>query len=141
MLVLMLSLLLAGAQAPARAPRPAPAQPAPPQRPPAPTTSGRQPLFTSPLPLADMQNKQAVLDTTYGTIVLDLLPDAAPNHVGFFITRAREHAFDGTTFFRVIPLGIIQGGDPLSKDPAQAAKYGTGGLRQLRFEANAEKPT
>ena len=36
-------------------------------------------------------------------------------------------------------MGIIQGGDPLSKDPAQAARYGTGGLGELRFEANAEK--
>src|SRR5262249_22642130 len=34
-----------------------------------------------------------------------------------------------------------QGGDPLSKDPAQLAKYGTGGLGKLRFEANAEKHT
>ena len=38
-------------------------------------------------------------------------------------------------------MGIIQGGDPLSKDPAQAAKYGTGGLGVLRFEANSEKHT
>ena len=49
--------------------------------------------------------------------------------------------YDGTTFHRVIAMGIIQGGDPLSKDPAQAAKYGTGGLGVLRFEANAEKHT
>ena len=38
-------------------------------------------------------------------------------------------------------MGIIQGGDPLSKDPAQQAKYGTGGLGVLRFEPNAEKHT
>jgi len=38
-------------------------------------------------------------------------------------------------------MGIIQGGDPLSKDPALAAKYGTGGLGVLRFEANNEKHT
>ena len=38
-------------------------------------------------------------------------------------------------------MGIIQGGDPLSKDPAQSAKYGTGGLNALRFEPNAEKHT
>jgi peptidyl-prolyl cis-trans isomerase B (cyclophilin B) len=38
-------------------------------------------------------------------------------------------------------MGIIQGGDPLSKDPAQAAKYGTGGLGVLRFEENTEKHT
>jgi peptidyl-prolyl cis-trans isomerase B (cyclophilin B) len=100
-----------------------------------------QTFFTSTLAPAEIQQKQAVLDTTYGTIVLDLLADAAPTHVAHFITRAREGAYDGTTFHRVIPMGIIQGGDPLSKDPAQAAKYGTGGLNALRFEPNGEKHT
>jgi peptidyl-prolyl cis-trans isomerase B (cyclophilin B) len=100
-----------------------------------------QTFFTSMLPATDLQNKQAVLDTTHGTIVLDLLPAAAPNHVAHFITRAREGAYDGTTFHRVISMGIIQGGDPLSKDPKLAAKYGTGGLGVLRFEGNAEKHT
>jgi peptidyl-prolyl cis-trans isomerase B (cyclophilin B) len=98
-----------------------------------------QTFFVSTLPPADLQNKQAVLETTHGTIVLDLLPDAAPNHVAHFVTRAREGAYDGTTFHRVIAMGIIQGGDPISKDPAQAAKYGTGGLNELRFEPNSEK--
>ena len=93
------------------------------------------------LPPADIQNKQAVLETTHGTIVLDLLADAAPNHVAHFIVRAREGAYDGTTFHRLIAMGIIQGGDPLSKDPAATARYGTGGLNALRFEPNAEKMT
>src|SRR5688572_11352078 len=101
----------------------------------------RDTFFTSKLPPSELQGKQAVLETTYGTIVLDLLGDAAPTHVAHFITRAREGAYDGTTFHRVIAMGIVQGGDPLSKDPAQAAKYGQGGLGVLRFEANAEKHT
>jgi peptidyl-prolyl cis-trans isomerase B (cyclophilin B) len=100
-----------------------------------------QSFFTSTLPPAELQNKQAVLETTYGTIVLDLLAEAAPNHVAHFITRVREGAYDGTAFHRVIAMGIVQGGDPLSKDPAQQARYGTGGLGVLRFEANAEKHT
>ena len=100
-----------------------------------------QSFFTSALPPAELQNKQVVLETRYGTIVLDLLADAAPNHVAHFITRVREGAYDGTAFHRVIAMGIVQGGDPLSKDPAQQAKYGTGGLGVLRFEANAEKHT
>jgi peptidyl-prolyl cis-trans isomerase B (cyclophilin B) len=100
-----------------------------------------QPFFTSTLPAAELQNKQAVLETTYGTLVLDLLADAAPNHVAHFITRVREGAYDHTMFHRVIAMGIIQGGDPLSKDPTQQAKYGTGGLGVLRFEPNAEKHT
>jgi peptidyl-prolyl cis-trans isomerase B (cyclophilin B) len=106
---------------------------------PAPPTS--RTFFTSTLPESELRNKQAVLDTSLGTIVIDLLPAAAPTHVAHFIARAREGAYDGTTFHRVVSMGIIQGGDPLSKDPAQAAKYGTGGLRVLRFEANSEKHT
>jgi peptidyl-prolyl cis-trans isomerase B (cyclophilin B) len=100
-----------------------------------------QTFFTSKLPLEEMQNKQAVLDTSYGTIVMDLLPEAAPNHVAHFITRIREGAYDGTIFHQVIPRGIILGGDPLSKDPTQQAKYGQGGLNMLRFEASTQKQT
>ena len=95
--------------------------------------------FVSTLSPAEIQNKQAVIETPMGTIVLDLLADAAPNHVAHFITRAREGAYDGTIFHRVIQNGIIQGGDPLSKDPAQSARYGTGGMRELRFERNTEQ--
>ncbi|MSO83730.1 MAG: peptidylprolyl isomerase, partial [Acidobacteria bacterium] len=101
----------------------------------------QQALFISTLPAAELQNKQAVLETSAGTIVLDLLADAAPTHVAHFITRVREGAYDGTTFHRVIAMGIIQGGDPISKDPAQQAKYGTGGLGVLRFEPSSEKHT
>ena len=100
-----------------------------------------QTFFTSTLPPAELQNKQAVLETSFGTIVLDLLADAAPNHVAYFITQVRAGAYDGTVFHRVIAMGIIQGGDPLSKDPAEKPKYGTGGLNRLRFEANSDKHT
>jgi len=129
MLTWLMLLLLAAPQAP-RAPAPKPAG-----------TPPRDPFFTSTLPASEIRNKQAVLETTHGTIVLDLLADAAPTHVAHFITRAREGAYNGTTFHRVIAMGIIQGGDPLSKDPAMAAKYGSGGLGVLRFEPNAEKHT
>jgi len=98
-------------------------------------------FFTSSLPASELQNKQAVVETSMGTIVLDLLADAAPQHVAHFITRAREGAYDGTVFHRVIAMGIVQGGDPLSKDPALKDKYGTGGLNRLRFEPNGEKHT
>ena len=124
-MLLLLLVLFAGVQG-TQPQRPAPA---------------RDTFFTSTLPASELRNKQAVLDTAYGTIVLDLLADAAPNHVAHFITRARERAYDGTVFHRVISMAIVQGGDPLSKDPSQAARYGTGGLRELRFEPNSEKHT
>jgi peptidyl-prolyl cis-trans isomerase B (cyclophilin B) len=88
-----------------------------------------------------MTGKQAVVRTSLGTFVIQLLPQAAPNHVGYFIKQARDHVYDGTVFHRVIRYGIIQGGDPLSKDPAKTAQYGTGGLGVLRAEIGAEKHT
>jgi peptidyl-prolyl cis-trans isomerase B (cyclophilin B) len=88
-----------------------------------------------------MSGKQAVVRTTAGIIVIDLRPDLAPNHVGYFMKLAREGAFDSTIFHRVIRLAIIQGGDPLSKDPAMAKLYGTGGLGMLKAEFTAEPLT
>ena len=134
--LLALLLLLSPAADQARGQRGRPPAPAP-----APTRPAAPVFFTSNLPLSEMQNKQAVIETSLGTIVLDLLPEAAPNHVAHFITKAREGAYDGTTFHRMISLGIIQGGDPLSKDPAATARYGSGGLKELRFEANSERHT
>ena len=97
--------------------------------------------FTTPLAAAEMTNKQAVVNTSAGTIVIDLRPDLAPNHVGYFIKLAREHAYDGTTFHRVIRMAIVQGGDPLSKDPAKSTQYGTGGLGMVKAELSGEPAT
>jgi peptidyl-prolyl cis-trans isomerase B (cyclophilin B) len=77
---------------------------------------------------------EAVVETPKGSFTIRLLPDVAPNHVGLFVKTARSGGYDGTTFHRVIMGGIIQGGDPLSKDPARASQYGTGGLGLLRAE-------
>jgi len=97
--------------------------------------------FTTTLTMQEMTAKQAVVNTSAGAFVIDLRPDLAPNHVGYFIKLAREGAFNGTLFHRVIRLGIIQGGDPLSKDPAKAKLYGTGGLGVLKAEFSAERAT
>jgi peptidyl-prolyl cis-trans isomerase B (cyclophilin B) len=85
--------------------------------------------------------KQAVIETSAGTIVMDLLADKAPNHVALFIKTAQSGGYDGTTFFRMIKYGIIQGGDPLTRDAGARAKYGTGGLNLLKPEMNDEKQT
>jgi cyclophilin family peptidyl-prolyl cis-trans isomerase len=101
---------------------------------------GKEP-FTTPLSVAEMTGKQAVVNTTAGAFVIDLRPDLAPNHVGHFIKLAREGAYDGTIVHRVLRHGIIQAGDPLSKDPAKASLYGTGGLGLLRAEFSQEPAT
>ncbi len=94
--------------------------------------------FKASIPAAEMANKQAVVETTAGTFVIDLRPDLAPNHVAYFMKLAGANAYAGTTFHRVIRGGIIQGGDPISKDPAKRSQYGTGGLGVLKAELSGE---
>ncbi|MGH9204448.1 MAG: peptidylprolyl isomerase, partial [Vicinamibacterales bacterium] len=90
---------------------------------------------------AQSQPQQAVLETAQGSIVLDLLSDYAPQHVALFVKTAKAGDYDGTTFFRLIRYGIIQGGDPLTKDPAARARYGSGGLNQVKAGKTDEKHT
>ena len=132
-----LALLMALA-APAMAGAQAPARPAPAARPAAPAAP--EP-FRTPLSLDEMRGKQAVLTTPLGEIVIDLLPEHAPNHVGLFIKTAQDGGLIGTTFHRVVRQGIVQGGDPLTRDPATRAKAGTGGLNLVAQEGLTEKHT
>src|SRR5688572_24080647 len=81
---------------------------------------------------------KARVETTHGAFVIRLRPDIAPRHVRHFVKVARAGGFDGTVFHRIVPRGIIQGGDPLSKDPKKKALYGTGGLGLLKAEFSSE---
>lgn len=85
--------------------------------------------------------KQAVVETTAGTFVIDLAIDAAPNQSAHFMKMAADGAYDGTIFHRVVKYGMVQGGDPLTKDPEKRAVYGTGGLNAVKAEARAPKMT
>jgi peptidyl-prolyl cis-trans isomerase B (cyclophilin B) len=77
---------------------------------------------------------EAVIETPKGAFTIRLLPEVAPKHAALFVKTAKAGGYDGTTFHRVIMGGIIQGGDPLTKDPAKASQYGTGGLGLLKAE-------
>ena len=73
-----------------------------------------------------MTDTTAVIDTKFGKIELKFFPELAPNHVNNFIDLAKNGFYDGTTFHRVIPGFMIQGGDPNTKDPDRK-KHGMGG--------------
>ena len=68
----------------------------------------------------------AVIKTNQGTMVLEFWSDVAPKHVENFKTLAKKGFYDGTCFHRVIKGFMIQGGDPLTKDDANQARWGTG---------------
>lgn len=70
---------------------------------------------------------RAILKTKFGEMEIVLFPDLAPKHVESFVKLAKSGFFNGTIFHRVIPGFMIQGGDPLTKDPSNRSKYGTGG--------------
>ena len=76
-------------------------------------------------PVADSQ--VVVIETAdYGRIVMELYPNIAPQHVERFKRLITEKFYDGTAIHRIDPdLGIIQGGDPLTKT-GSTAMWGTG---------------
>ncbi len=138
-LLTIVLMVAAGAEADQPPSRPRPAAPA---KPAVRTTTPTAPtLFVTPLTVDQMRGKQAVLSTALGDIVIDLLPEHAPNHVGLFIKTAQDGGLTGTTFHRVVRQGVVQGGDPFTKDPAMRAAIGTGGLNLVAAEGVGEKHT
>ncbi len=69
---------------------------------------------------------QATVETNFGNIVFELLPNYAPETVRNFIKLAKSNFYDGTLFHRVIPGFMVQGGDPNTKKPDKS-KWGMGG--------------
>src|SRR5947209_18457153 len=70
--------------------------------------------YSSPPPMTIDTSKKfsATLDTSKGTVVVDLFAKDAPKTVNNFVFLAREGFYDGTQFHRVIADFMIQGGDP-----------------------------
>ncbi|MDH5643474.1 MAG: peptidylprolyl isomerase [Gemmatimonadota bacterium] len=61
-----------------------------------------------------------------GEIVIRFFSNVAPRHVDNFVKLSQEGFYNGTTFHRVIPGFMIQGGDPNSKNPDRSM-HGMGG--------------
>jgi len=78
----------------------------------------------------------------YGEIRFVLLAEKAPRHVASFKSLTTAHFYDGTTFHRVIPSFLIQGGDPNSKDadPRNDGFGGPGYSLQAEFNDVAHRP-
>ncbi|MEO6036520.1 MAG: peptidylprolyl isomerase [Verrucomicrobiota bacterium] len=71
-------------------------------------------------------NELAVIQTTEGEMVVEFWTDVAPKTVENFKKLAKDGFYDGTAFHRVIKGFMIQGGDPLTKNAKDEARWGTG---------------
>ncbi|MBL8158725.1 peptidylprolyl isomerase [bacterium] len=90
--------------------------------------AGTQPVTSTSTTSTNIQKAmQATLHTNQGDITIEFLGTDAPNTVANFTKLAQEGFYNGTKFHRVIKGFMIQGGDPLSKDEAMQARWGTGG--------------
>jgi cyclophilin family peptidyl-prolyl cis-trans isomerase len=103
----------------------------PPRKKNAPLPGAEQPLVS----LEEAASLEAVITTDLGVIRFEFFPDKATKHVQAFVKNARAGFYDGSAFHRAVHLGVIQGGDPLLKDPkTPRARWGTGALNQLPDE-------
>jgi len=91
--------------------------------------------------LSFAQSEQfVILETTLGNIVIEFFPEDAPKTVDNFLNLAESGFYDGVIFHRIIKDFMIQGGDPLSKDPELKSKWGTGDAGQnIEAEFNTIK--
>src|ERR1700732_3858760 len=78
-------------------------------------------------PMDSKTNEVAVIKTSEGEMVVQFWTHAAPNTIENFKKLARSVFYDGTIFHRIVKGFMIQGGDPLTKDPKKENSYGTGG--------------
>lgn len=82
----------------------------------------------------------AVIKTSKGEMVVAFWTDVAPKTVENFKKLAKEKFYDGTCFHRIVKGFMIQGGDPLTKDPAAESRYGTGDPGyKIKAEFNSNK--
>lgn len=88
----------------------------------------------------------AEIETSMGTIVLELYGQDAPKTVRNFVGLAEDDVYDDILFHRVVPGFVIQAGDPNTKDPSKQALWGTGGTtiydgQKFEDELNKETPS
>ncbi|MBM3901077.1 MAG: peptidylprolyl isomerase [Verrucomicrobia bacterium] len=81
----------------------------------------------------------AIIETSQGRMVLEFWSDVAPKTVENFKKLASQGFYDGTAFHRIVRGFMVQGGDPLTKDPSMEARWGTGDPGyKIKAEFNAK---
>jgi cyclophilin family peptidyl-prolyl cis-trans isomerase len=99
-----------------------------------PATEGDAPAATRQPADFDGSHDEAVLAMErLGEIRIELLPEVAPESVRIFSERVEARAYDGTTFHRVVPGFMIQGGSPSTRK-ADPRHHGRGGVADFPDE-------
>ncbi|HSE35828.1 MAG TPA: peptidylprolyl isomerase [Blastocatellia bacterium] len=89
----------------------------------------------TPVTAEEAAQLEAVIATDLGVIRFEFFPNKAPRHTQQFVKLARAGFYDGSAFHRVIPRGLIQGGDPQLKDSqTPRERWGAGALSQIADE-------
>lgn len=92
-----------------------------------------------PFDKADVQtmaSKCVTLDTEAGVIEIEFFPEIAPESVRNFLNLAATGFFDTTTFNRVVPDFVIQGGSVWTRSGNIASALGARARRPLQDEPN-----
>jgi peptidyl-prolyl cis-trans isomerase B (cyclophilin B) len=124
---------------------PATTEESPPAEPPAPGAAAGCKTVQAPAPRPSGSEKapkdlldpkktyRIVVKTSCGSFTMTLDPKASPHATASFVALARNDFFDGTTFHRIVPGFVIQGGDP--------SGVGTGGPGYLTVDKPAAGTT
>lgn len=75
---------------------------------------------------ASNSNEVALIHTSEGDMIVEFWTDAAPKTIENFKKLAKSGFYNGTAFHRIVKDFMIQGGDPLTKDPSKESDYGSG---------------
>jgi len=118
-IMLISATLIAASCGPAEVPVPEtgvnkPPPPPPPEPASEPAAKPKPNTYSAPPPMIIDTSKKyiAVIETEKGSLVLELFTKDVPVTVNNFVFLAREGFYDGSTFHRVIPGFMVQGGDP-----------------------------
>jgi peptidyl-prolyl cis-trans isomerase B (cyclophilin B) len=106
----------------------------------APAKPKRKPASRSSAKARDYARTLAILHTSQGDVSIRFFHDRAPNHVKNFVDLAASGFYDGTLFHRVIRDFVVQGGDPLTKDPKNSYIWGNAGKTDAKGNPLTLKP-
>lgn len=104
-----------------------------------------KPRKKKPVPKAaakarDYAHTLALLHTSQGDVTIRFFFERAPNHVKNFVDLAASGFYNGTLFHRVIRDFVVQGGDPLTKDPKNSYIWGNAGKTDAKGNPVTLKP-